>query len=461
MTKNFTLNLSENTRWIEKFEEIMGLTRKFQSISMTWNSNNPPHAMALLVQISSKHGKQIRKLALSLAEFENPKYFYKILNNMPLLAELEVNSVKLLMGDFTLETPLTMRHLTTLTVNASDWNLFSYFMASTIRNLKISNKFMYVDSQQRQTYIRFLEASDKLESMEFDLMSFAKTFHTQLNSKILFKLKRFKCLVFSPDYDTGDVYMNFATFLESQALSLKELELNYVLPSITQIIFTKLKILEKLRLNSVSLPGRNEFYNQFKTMSRLKELTLHDAITSDIAVTEILAKCPNLETLNAQHDPMMHIPNLLSFIAVHNPKIKCLSLDYLLVAVPSQFKHLKFLHIETCLNFEFLIAFLRNNASIETLSLSLVEDETVPDEPTIDALLDQPGLQNLRIRACDNTLKAIYNKVKIDYKKLKSLELTMLTRRTIDNILIKFPNDKSEWVPRNNLFDGLSQIYYE
>lgn len=412
---------------------------------------NTVYLTKLLVEVSEKHGSQIRKLVLNCVELNSRGDFFNILSNMPLLNELVLRRVKINLENTTEEASLSK--LTKLTVNTCDWNIFECFMTLPIKDLHITNKFALVDDQQLNTYMRFLEACDTLESIEFDLMTYAKTFKTQMDNKISFKLKRLKYLSFSPSYEMGMTDTNFGTFLQSQGSSLKELDLNYTLSSAIKIIFTKLKVLEKLRIHANSLPDNSDFYSSFEIMSNLKELILHDDITSEISVKEILSNCQKLETLVAHHDPHRHVTHILQFIAVHCPLVKNLSLDFLSQA-PSdvKFKHLKFLHIQSCIDFECLFTFLNNNPTIETLSLNLVAEQYTPDDATLENLLNQPNILHLIIAAGYNTLYNIYLKIKVDYRQLKSLEMRQLTKATKDNVLIKFPNDKSQWRPRE-LFD--------
>lgn len=404
------------------------------------------HALPLLVRITERHGALIRKLVFSHADLDNGLYFCRILSTMPLLQELTLHRITLGNVDANDANPVMLSKLNKLTVSTCHWNIFQFFMTAPIKELQITNKFGYVDAQQREIYMKFLEASDKLESIELDLMSYAKTFNVPLSSEICLKLKRLQYLTFSPSYEISDIDRNFGTFLESQCASLTELELNYVSPDNVKIIFTKLTLLEKLRLNAAVLPDQREFYGSFKQMHRLKELILHDDIASEVAVKEILVNCCNLETLTAHYDPGHYIPNLLTFMAANNPKLKNLSLDSLSVVMPPQvkFNHLKFLHIQTCHSLENVIKFLANNAAIETLSFTFADDSIIPDDAFVDALLNQYNLQHLIVDAGQIALNAILDKVNVDYGTLKTLEMRPLTWKR-DPVRIEFPEDKSEW----------------
>lgn len=422
----------------------------------TWTDN----AINFLCKAAEKHGTFVRKLTFQNAEIENAKDFRGMLGNMPLLHELTMRRVKVnIEDDSANENQVVLNKLNKLTVLTCDWNIFKFFMASPIKELQISNKFAIVDVGQHATYMKFLEAAAKLESIEFDLTSYGKTFRTQIDGKVGFQLKRLKYLSFSPSYGMDDIDRNFGRFLESQASSLTELELNYVSPDNVKIIFTKLLHLQKLRLNAVVLPNNNEFYGPLKKMPHLKELTLHDDIPSEVAVKEILVNCSNLETIIARHDPGHYISNLLEFMAANTPMVKNLSLDSLPVEISPEvkFHHLKFLHIQTCVNLENLIKFLNSNAVIETLSFHLADESIILDDAILDALLSQSNLQHLKVAAGDITLNAIYKKIKVDYRNLKSLELRPLTSAA-KKFFVKFPIDQSEWQPSEYIFGNQKNV---
>ncbi|KAJ6648542.1 hypothetical protein Bhyg_03772 [Pseudolycoriella hygida] len=413
--KNFTLTLNDGSKWISRFHEIMSLTRRFQSIKITLHSREQPYflekwaenAIDLLVQIAARHGPNIRNLVLYQAEIKNSSDFSSILSSMPLLNEVVLNGVKVNKADdFTGGNEAFLSKLNKLTVRTCDWNIFKFFTSTPIRELKISNKFVLVDIQQREIYMRFLQASQQLESIDLDLMSYAKMFATALDDAICLKLKRLKYSSFSPSYDIDNIDSNFGTFLELQGSSLTELELNYVHPTTIKIIFTKLKVLEKLRINSVALPTESSFYASFKKMPKLKELILHDNIPCELAVKEILVNCVNLETFSARHDTYGFLHNILNFMAANNPAVKSLSLDSLPEIISPEF--------------------LNNNPTVETLSLNMDIPGVILDHVTLEALLSHPNLQHLVVAADEIALSGIHDKMKSDYRNFKSIDLRLL-----------------------------------
>ncbi|KAJ6622383.1 hypothetical protein Bhyg_17125 [Pseudolycoriella hygida] len=418
--KNFTLTLDDESKWISRFHEIMSLTRRFQSINITLHSSKQPYylekwtenAINLLMRVAVRHGSYIRKLVLTNAEIKNSCDFSSILSSMPLLNEVVLNRVKVdEVDDFTGGNEGFLSKFNKLTISTCNWDIFKFFISTPIRELQVSNRFASVDIQQREYYMPFLESSQRLESIELNLMSYAKTFSISLDGAICLKLKRLKCTSPSPTYDS-----NFGTFLETQASTLTELELSYVHPAIINIIFTKLKVLEKLKIDSVMLPSEISLYASFKEMPNMKELILRGDIPRELAVKKILANCANLETFSACHDSFRYFGNLLNFMAANNPALKSLSLDSLpnIISREVKFCHLKFLHVETCENFENLLQFLDSNPTVETLSLNLNIPGVILDHATLEALQRHPNLQNLEVGEDETGLIGISNTTRND-----------------------------------------------
>ncbi|KAJ6648540.1 hypothetical protein Bhyg_03770 [Pseudolycoriella hygida] len=264
--------------------------------------------------------------------------------------------------------------------------------------------------------------------------------------------KWLKCT--SPDhtYDIKDI-SNFGTFLETQASSLTELDLNYVEPAIIKIIFTKLKVLEKLTIRAMTITSESSFYASFKKMPKLKELILRGDILCKFK--EILANCAYLETfsLRDNHFCYLDLDNILIFMAAKNPAVKSLSLDSLPKRISRELKfcHLKFLHVETCETFENLLQFLENNTTVETLSLNLYRRRDIIDDFTFEALLSHPNLRHLVVEGDTFELNRIYDKIKSDYRNLKSIDLRSDSMQD-SRALIRFPNDKAQWKPVDKIF---------
>ncbi|KAJ6648545.1 hypothetical protein Bhyg_03775 [Pseudolycoriella hygida] len=450
--KNFTLMLNDGSEWISRCNEILSLTRRFQSISITLHSRDymwTYKPINLLVQIAARHGPNIRKLALSNADIENSSDFSSILSSMPLLNEVVLNRVKVdEVDDFTGGNEAFLSELNKLTLSNCYWIVFKFFKSTPIRELQISNDVDFENVQQSEYYMQFLQGSQRLESIEVKSMRSAQTFKTTLDGAICLKLKRLKYWSIRPMYDIKNIDSIFGTFLEAQASSLTELELEYVHPTIVKIIFTKLKVLEKLTINGKMLPSESSFYASFKKMPKLKELVLRDHITCELAVKVILANCANLETFSFRGEPISFLDNILNFMAANNPAVKSLSLPEI-ISPELKFHHLKFLHVSDYETFENLLQFLNYNPTVETLSLSFYKTGGILDDSTLEALLSHPNLRHLVVTADYIALNDIYDKIKSDYRNLKSMDLR--SHGEDNGTLIRFPNDKAQWKPLDKI----------
>lgn len=455
--KKFTLKLS-NRMWVEHFEELMSLERKFQSMSVFLPSFHYEKSVELLIKVSLRYGSQIRSLTLNESEFDHLQDFCDILESLPLLEVLEVN--KTVMKEHSKEDlssiqPVILKQLKTLIFRSSSWSLFQCLVGSQVTNAIVFNMMLRITD--RDCFVKFLEESRKLESLEIDSRVFVRTFELEFRKSFEFKLKRFKFLWHFPQTDIGDADKNLSLFLATQTSSLEELELNYLTHELLRVIFVKLRNVRKLRFNSTCLPTDKNFYDQLKPVNTLKEIIAHDQIPNEEAARGLLGICPNLNSLQVLHDPENLINKILPFTAVYNTKLNALSLESFKNEVDAGIKlnSLKFLHVETFANFEFLLSFLRSHPAIDTLSIKVEEHEEALIYEFLHVLMEEPKLKNLKFAGSFKTLKSIYDSIKVDYKHLKSLELKLNTDKkdVKPPLVFNFPSDVTQWISRCDFFD--------
>lgn len=446
----------DNVYWEDKFDEIMKLTQNFQAIDVNLDDSNGQNATELFVKLSLRHGSHIRKMVLHKAEFRHSKDFRNILRNLPLLEELEISRTSFKLPEseehFKIQ-PVVLRKLKSIRVVYSSWIFFQYLVGSQISTLILSTA--QVRLSERENLINFLEASEKLESIEMDREAFERIFQSNFSRSFPFKLKRLKFFSYTFKSEVNQVDENFIEFLESQASSIQDLALEYSSREILQTIFTKLVHLRRLKLNSNSLPTDKEFYDQLTTFKHLKEIDADDRIPNDIAAKGLLRNCPNLEILKVECDPNDVIAEILPFILTHNPKIKNLLIDCLKIQhLPEvRFRFLKVLHVFLFKNEDYLLSFIRANPMIETLKVKWVYESTFI-EKVLHELMDHTNLRHLKFGGKPETMRAIYNQIKGDYKKLRSLELNFKTDTGMHTTMVEFPEDPTEWDSQVDHFEG-------
>lgn len=472
--ERLTLKLSNirssgDSIWVDKVDEIMSLKQKFHTLDVNLDASHGQNSVEMFVDITLHHGSHVRVLILHKADFHNPKDFCDILRNVRLLEELEVSRTSFDLSedddDFEVEAaynvrPVKLKHLKIIKVVYSSWKLFQYLIGSQITTLLASTA--QVRKSERESLISFLEASQKLEYIEIDREGFERIFTTSFSRDFPFKLKNFKFFSYTFKSEVNQVDANFIAFLESQASSLEELTFEYSSREILQTIFTKLKNLRKLKLNSNSLPTDKEFYDQLEPFEYLKEFDADDRIQNETAAMGILRNLPNLEILRVECDPNDVISEILPFIAYNNPDLRTLQIDSLKAnhAIDVKFEYLEEFHVFLFKDADILLSFIRNNPTITTLKVKWVYEQSFIDD-VLDALMSETSVKHLKLGCKLDTARAIYDKIKHDHRNLRSLELRFKADSIERISYIEFPEDPSKWELKSDYFDSPHWTKYD
>lgn len=456
--KKFTLKLHHDFGskglWVDKFDEIINLDRNFQSIDVNADESHAWNAVELFVELSSHHGSQIRRLILHKAEFKHSNDFCEILRNVPLLERLEISRTKFTLSESENKFPIpsvALEHLKTIKVVYSSWIFFQYLMGTKITDLIVSTA--QVRKFEREILINFLENSESLNFIEMDREAFERIFESKFNNSFPFKLRKFQFFSYTFKSEVNQIDDNFIKFLESQAGNIEDLAFEYSSREILETIFTKLRLLKRLKLNANALPIDKDFYDQLTPFENLKEIHADDRIPNEDAARGMFGNCPNLETLKVDCDPHEIISNILPFIAINNPKLKTLYIDTLKTQHDPEvrFKYLEVVHVFFFKKIRYLLSFLKHNSTVHTLKVKWIYDQIFIDE-VLDALMDATNVKHLKFGGKPETMKAIYDKVKMDSKNLKSLELNFKTDSGMHTLLFEFPVDPLKWDSQWELF---------
>lgn len=442
--------------WIENLEEILSINRKFQTILIALDEFNLPKAVEkeakAILQVMSRHGSQVRLLDLSNVHLDCPDDFGVIVRSVPLLEKLKVLDLSFAKSEHEANiAPVLLKCLRSVRISEkSDSTIFKYFTAPHITSLDLLGSF----SNDFAHTMKFLKSGHHLESMELGKFAFLKFFHTESKISDL-KLKKMSLLtsIFAEVVST-QVGENLDEFLKSQATTLEYLQLDWASREVLKTIFTRLKQLKILHADLQFLPADKEFYEALKPMASLEEIYSEYEFPNEVAAEGILGNCPNLAFLTVPND--MKATALLPFIAVNNPKLKKLSIHSMTAQMEPEvkFHSLSELSVFFVDNLTFVTAFIANNPSIETLNAECVVGETLNVE-ALKALTNQPNLKHLKFGGWFETLKKIYDVIKIDYKNLKSLELRVSYRSDMrrPTLCFEFPDDIELWDGKCEYFD--------
>lgn len=427
-------------------EVILELSRKFQKLHVNnldaFDLEEKRAAVnekaKSLVKIISKHGSQIRELNLNFPVFNSIAEFREIMINLPLLEKVVVNGLQcmeLSKKEISDSHPILMTLLKSVSITNSNFEIFKCFTAPKMNHFELDSTDHELDGVKD-----FLKAVVGLESMDVSGWQLIES-----NPKEL-KLKKLR--VGSKFCDKSEKV--FLKFLKSQSASLEYLELPFISGDVLAEIFSQPGHLKTLVIGPSKLPIDEEFYKKLRTFRRLKEFRLSN-YRDDRIVKGILGNCPNVEILQL---PFLFNPSeLLPFITINNPKLKKLTIfDVRAEIGPEvQFKFLTHLQVESVRHLKFAVNLIENTPSIETLKL---QHDGFVNLGDLNELLNQPSLKHLKLCGSAWMLKKIYDAIKVDYKKLKTLEL-----ETADGMkfFFRFPVDSSQWNPNCRYFDTLNE----
>lgn len=438
--------------WTDEIDVILSLKRRFVTIDVTLEDNtHEPSSSDLFAKIAASCGSQVRKLIMHDAVFKNSSTLNEILKSMPLLEEIEIRELYCSSASYQNQEPqpVTLYRLKTLKISNVDWKFFQHLNAPNITTFEVDDSEMNISENSVEFIKNFLESSRGLESLGIEETVIDKIFSSKSMRRFTFKLKK---LDFQNN-DQADRY--FSKFLASQASSLEELEIQIGSREIYDVIFRDMRCLKTLRMNMDTLPTDKEFYDRLKPIKSLKEIFSNFGFSDEVSAKGVLGNCPNLEVLNVTMDSNGF--ELLPFIAINNPKITTLSIKALRdhISPDIKFESLKRLQLYEVRNVEFLLTFIRNNPAVETLSIWWI-DEDVLQPKDLDILMEESNLKHLKFMGECETMKAIYDKLKVDYKNLKSLELCVnygsLTGMPV--LYFEFPEDSNKWNPHCEYFDN-------
>lgn len=216
----FTLTLCPRSQvqgdiyWMNKFDEIKSVRRRFQSLCVELKWQNCQKEIQELIKISRCHGSQLKSFSLSSACFFKPKDFCGILENLPMLEELQLYYTRFELNNdgFNVSETITMLNLKTIKLDNSSWTFLKYFKSPRLKSIEV----LYGNNSDRLYLLEFLRNLQNLESIALDGSALDAIFKLKMLENVQFQLKRLRILSkFSYETSTK-VDRNFYNFLESQ-----------------------------------------------------------------------------------------------------------------------------------------------------------------------------------------------------------------------------------------------------
>lgn len=260
--KKLCLNLSRNVDsklWINRLEEILGLSRKFLAISA--DSGEVEKASTSLVKIASVHGSHVQMLKLINFRQNSLLEFRTILSSMPQLEELKiwnqlmVKQNKRSSGDIE---PVVLKLLKSAKIGCADGQIFNCFTAPKLSYLWLQGPY----ENGIDPIITFLRSANNLKSLHVykwsPLWEMMGKIHDDAGKSAL-KLKK---LHVGDDEIVKKHAVHLLNFLKLQETSLEDLRIGSVPLEVFSEIFSNLANLTTLRFLPKEIPVKKEYYSQ-------------------------------------------------------------------------------------------------------------------------------------------------------------------------------------------------------
>lgn len=455
----------------KNLDEIISIERNFQSIDVHLNSATVTHELTL---VTYYHGSQLRTLRIKCEDAKWFLDFNNIFDNLPMLEELIITKSVDCLRQW--ESPpqliFLLSRLKVFEISDEDLSILELIVAPQLRNLTVNSRRMesfYLNNLLNNS-ILLNTLSLKIEKhVPSDIFSSAlhnlklRKFHFSIN------VGPFECHTMDEELEGG-----FIEFLESQALTLQELQAEGF--KLKQVLFTicnALKCLQTLYIGSETLYYKRRIYEQLEPSLSLKEIIFGKDYW--LSKNEFLKKCPELETLKVCLIKPVTIDSLVS-IQASNPNIKSLSITSFdsYIRTEIRFQFLRDLEITEVNNTNFLHSILRMNPGIENVTLNIYEYhpegvfddaklcERIFDDRFFNILTYHPGVRQCKVitkftissaetlqsRTLDLTYK-IFGFFKYKLEQRQSIDISMHSYNE-SFVLLKFPEKISYNKPKTS-----------
>lgn len=400
----------------EKFEELMTLKRCFKTAKIFVCCELESRHM----QVIEKYGERLTNLELKYCQRTDVA---KILEKMPKLETLVIKIGK--HEEFVAKpskAPVLLAKLQKLTV-VNDLDEFLPIKAPMLLNFRHEAFYDFFHGSTPGIFENFLKSTPKLESLHLKQIDALG----KIGSSVPYQLK--KLVIESFIYLTDDIEQ----FLLSQAATVETLEAYCEDFKFFEIVFTKFKRLKSLKTDLFIFDASEEFLEQFQPMPLLKELShsIGDGLKNTCCLSEpsicaILKNCPALEKLDIHEklSPFFKryfsptgdkeiIADNLDFIADNNRKLRFLSIRSInsVKSSEARFECLQHLELDTVDDVAHLIAFLKENLTIETLVVR-IRWHFLNHPENLDALIELTNIKHVELRAANRLSDKIFDVIK-------------------------------------------------
>lgn len=431
-------------------EQLLGLRRKYSTIEIS----DAVDSHTILCEIFGKFGHHLRTLVISNSTLDDFT-FLTILKCASFLEELCMSEVAI-ERKLPAINPISIVHLTSVTIHHTNWLVFKFLIRSQISSLQINN-YLNEGEETRIHLVHMLSNQYRLSELSLYGTSFKTLFrNSDFNDIWNYQLSKFHVgCGFGKNSDAVD--SNLMNFLIANSETLSDVEIT--IPNCEEVVaFTLLNLgnITSLTLDVGRLPKDHRFYATLANSEpnlQLKHLKLIGFFCQSAFVKVILNKYPAIT--NLELDDWSHTTtesNTLNFVSKKLPQLQQLFVPEISTknADMLRFSALKQLNVSCIRDTPNLVNFLRKNSSIEIFKVGLVYMEQIS---SLSQFIDLAQVQHLSFTGSTKSLRMILDLVQRNTpKSLKTLELSLLSHENYSSftntmrktIKINFPNNAND-----------------
>lgn len=432
MSSRSTLKIIAFDVTSENYGELLShdhLTRSIVSLNFLSGHNLNT---SVIKEITASFGSQIIQLKLQKTIFTNFEEFSLMLLDLKVLEVLELDEVRftrVIVGSRTRSLPVAQ-----------------------LKELSVSGNC----SQFYRRFFRLLKNAQKLTTLKLCALACDRIFQTAPRNKLA--LKRLDIEVYHIFDNALRVEENLALFFISQRNSLIELRLStwhkwIISERVLAAVFNSLENLETFHFDASELGIVPRSFQGLPKLKNLKQLTFKGNYNNDTLIL-FFELSPNIESLILDQKNS----EILNWISNENLKIRELLIESFNSTNCSKLilNSLQKISVNKVENIKNWLTFVCNNPTIEALEINSANK--LFTKSAIKTLIEQPNLKHIIIKGNLERMSEIYEKMKINYGKLKSMRLIVDEgHEVLGDFLFNFPINGETWSPKCVLLDKASE----
>lgn len=277
--------------WIDFMRKT---NRKFGTIELNELQRRPIDTLEMLLMFE-RHGVNVIKLRLIKSQIDSRREFAQLLRCTPNLKHVTILNTKCKrdVPPDVQDLP-QLKSLKTLEIDASDCSIVECFRSAKLTTITALN-FHHEYSLRGESLEMFLQSQEMVTTLTFD--SSVVNMTTTMIRNVPFQLTRLYLSDIRLE-DAQNHHNRLATFMGTQAQSLKELKMGADIPGVLfECVFANCTQLKTLSLEIRGIPKTNQVYERLEENQSITNLVLLGRQIDNKETLRFFDKLPNIHSV--------------------------------------------------------------------------------------------------------------------------------------------------------------------